>query len=111
MSREIAAGVLLGLAVAVALAASVGVLVMRGAYRKLHYLTLLSIVAPVLIAVAVQIQVGWSTRAAQTWAAVLLLAIASPVLSHATIRAARIRADGDWRGPGRPDRRTDPGGS
>ena len=97
MIREVAVDVLLGLAVAVSLAAGVGVLVMSGAYRKVHYLAPMSIVAPVFIGLAVLVQAGFSTRSGQTWLAVLCLVIASPVLSHATIRAARIRIEGDWR--------------
>ena len=95
--REITVDVLLGLAVAVAAASSVGVLAMRDAYQKLHYLTPLSILAPILVGLAVLVQAGHSARSAQTWLAVGFLVIASPFLSHATIRAARIRAKGDWR--------------
>lgn len=97
MIREAAVDVLLGLAVAVAVISSVGVLAMRDAYQKLHYLTPLSILAPVLVALAVLVQAGYSTRSSQTWLAVGFLVIASPFLSHATIRAARIRAEGGWR--------------
>jgi multisubunit Na+/H+ antiporter MnhG subunit len=97
MIREAVVDLLLGLAVAVGLAAAAGVLLMRGVYRKIHYLTPISIVAPVLVGLAVQVQAGYSTRSAQTWLAVVCLVIASPVLSHATIRAARIRVEGDWR--------------
>jgi|HubBroStandDraft_4_1064222.scaffolds.fasta_scaffold74464_2 multisubunit Na+/H+ antiporter MnhG subunit len=97
MIREVAVDVLLGLAVAVAVISSVGVLAMRDAYQKLHYLTPLSILAPVLVALAVLVQAGYSTRSSQTWLAAGILVIASPFLSHATIRAARIRAEGDWR--------------
>lgn len=99
MIREVAVDVLLGLAVAVALASALGILVMADVYQRVHYLTPLSMVAPVLVGLAVLVQAGWSTRSAQAWLAVLCLLIASPVLSHATIRAARIRADGDWRQP------------
>jgi multisubunit Na+/H+ antiporter MnhG subunit len=111
MVRALAVDVLLILAVAIALAAALGVLVMHGADRKVHYLTLLSMVAPVLVAVAVQVQAGYSTRATQTWTAVLLLAVASPVVSHATIRAVRIRAEGDWRGHHAPGEPADSDGS
>lgn len=90
--------VLLTLAVLIVLASSVGILVMPDVYQKLHYVTPISVVAPLLVGVAVLIQSGWSTRSAQTWLALLLVVVASPVLSHATIRAARIRETGDWRG-------------
>jgi monovalent cation/proton antiporter MnhG/PhaG subunit len=94
-----AVDILLGLAVLIVLASSLGILLMRDVYQKLHFVTPASLVAPVLIAVAVLIQSGWSIRSTQTWLALLLVVIGSPVLSHATMRAARIRETGDWRGP------------
>ena len=97
---------LLALAVLIVLASSVGILVMPDAYQKLHYVTPISVVAPVLVGVAVLIQSGWSTRSAQTWLALLFVVVASPVLSHATIRAARIRETGDWRGGGDREKTT-----
>jgi monovalent cation/proton antiporter MnhG/PhaG subunit len=97
MIREVAVDVLLGFAVAVTLASSLGVLAMPNVYQKLHYLTPMSIVAPVLVGLAVLVQAGYSARSTQAWLAIGFLIIASPVLSHATIRAARIRAAGDWR--------------
>jgi multisubunit Na+/H+ antiporter MnhG subunit len=102
MIRGVAVDVLLGLAVTVALASAVGVLAMRDAYQKLHYLTPMSIVAPVLVGLAVLVQAGYSARSAQSWLAIGFLAIASPFLSHATVgaarlRATRIRGDGDCR--------------
>jgi multisubunit Na+/H+ antiporter MnhG subunit len=93
----IVAGILLGLAVAVVLASSVGILVMRDAYQKLHYVTPIAVVAPVIVAVAVLIQSGWTENSAETWLAVLFMLIGGPFLTHATIRAARIRDQGDWR--------------
>lgn len=98
MARDIAVDVLLGLAVLVTAAASVGVLVMRDAFQKLHYVTPVSVVAPVLVALAVLVRSGASNRSALAWLTVLLLVLASPFLSHATVRAARIRMQGDWRG-------------
>jgi multisubunit Na+/H+ antiporter MnhG subunit len=98
VTRALVVDILLALAVATTLVSSLGVLVMRGALAKVHYVTPVSMIAPVLLAVAVLVQTGYSSRSAQSWLAVLFMLIASPFLSHATIRAARIRADGDWRG-------------
>jgi multisubunit Na+/H+ antiporter MnhG subunit len=103
MAREIAVDVLLGLAVIVALVSATGVLVMRDAYQKVHYVTPLSLVSTVLVGLAVLVKSGWSTNSAQTWVAVLFVVVASPYVSHATIRAAKVRADGDWRLQGKPD--------
>ena len=58
MARDIVADVLLGLAVVTVLTASVGVLVMRDAYAKLHYVTPAALIAPVLVALAIFVQAG-----------------------------------------------------
>ena len=94
---SIVADVLLGLAVAVVLSASVGVLVMRDAYAKLHFVTPAALVAPALVALAVFVQMGLYENTGETFVALLFMVIAGPYLSHATIRAIRIRETGDWR--------------
>ncbi len=96
--RAVAIDILLGLATLVVLTSSVGVLVMRDASQKLHYVTPIAVVAPVLTGLAVLIQSGFTENSAQTWLALVFMLAGGPVLAHATIRAARIRADGDWRG-------------
>ena len=93
----IVADVLLGLAAAVVLASSAGILVMRDAYQKLHYVTPIAVVAPVIVALAVLIQSGWTANSGETWLGLLFMVAGGPFLSHATIRAARIRQNGDWR--------------
>jgi multisubunit Na+/H+ antiporter MnhG subunit len=94
--RDVAADALLGLAVSVVLLSSLGVLVMRDVYQKLHFVTPISLIAPALVAVAVLVQQGYSENTAETCLA-LFLFVSGPFLTHATIRAARIREVGDWR--------------
>ena len=120
-AQGIVADVLLGLAVALVLASSAGILVMRDTYQKLHFLTPLALVAPLLVGLAVLVRSGWSENSSETWLALLFVVIGGPFLTHATIRAARIREKGDWRpgagqsgagrdGPqGRPPERKQPG--
>ncbi len=103
--RAIAVDIFLGLGAAVAILSSIGILVMRDAYQRLHYVTPMSLLAPILIGVAISIQSGWSSRSAQIWLAIGFMVIASPYLSHATMRALRIRDAGDWRL--RPPKHTD----
>ncbi len=93
----IVADFLLGLAALVVLASSAGILVMRDAYQKLHYVTPIAVVAPVIIALAVLVQSGWTENSGETWLGVLFMLAGGPFLAHATIRAARIREHGDWR--------------
>ena len=98
-ARTLVADVLLGMAVLVVLASSVGILVMRDVYDKLHYVTPLALVAPVIVGLAILVQSGWSVNSLQTWLAIALMVIGTPFLSHATVRAARIRESGDWSSP------------
>ncbi|HTX27076.1 MAG TPA: monovalent cation/H(+) antiporter subunit G [Streptosporangiaceae bacterium] len=95
--RDVCADVLLGLAVAVVFGAALGVLLMRDAYQKLHFVTPAALVAPVLVALAVLVQAGLDENTGETCVALLFLAIAGPYLSHATVRAIRVREQGDWR--------------
>src|ERR1700722_973747 len=94
----IVADVLLGLAAAVVLVSSAGILVMRDAYQRLHYVAPIAVVAPVIVALAVLVQSGWTENSGETWLGLLFMVLGGPFLAHATIRAARIRDKGDWRG-------------
>ena len=99
IARDVCADVLLGLAVLVVASASLGVLLMRDAYQKLHFVTPAALVAPVLVALAVLVQMGLYENTGETCLALLIMVIAGPYLSHATMRAIRIREQGDWRSP------------
>jgi multicomponent Na+:H+ antiporter subunit G len=96
-ARHVTADVLLAVAVLVVLAACVGVLVMRDVYAKLHFLTPVSLVAPFLVAVAIGVQMGLRENTSDSWLMLAFLVLSGPFLSHATLRAARIREKGDWR--------------
>jgi multisubunit Na+/H+ antiporter MnhG subunit len=97
MARDVVADILLGLAVVVVLSASVGVLLMRDAYQKLHFVTPAALVAPLLVTLAIFVQTGLYENTGETCVALLFMVIAGPFLSHATIRAIRVRETGDWR--------------
>ena len=99
--KDVVSDTLLGLAVVIVLGASVGVLVMRDAYQKLHFVTPAALVAPALVALAIFVQVGLLENTGETFLALLFMVIAGPFLSHATMRAIRVREKGDWR-PGQP---------
>lgn len=105
-ARHVTADVLLGLAVCVVLISCVGILVMRGVYDKIHFLTPVSLVAPFLVAVAIGVQMGLRENTSGSWLMLAFLVLSGPFLTHATLRAARIREKGDWRpgaaGRGKP---------
>jgi multisubunit Na+/H+ antiporter MnhG subunit len=97
VTRQIIADALLGLAVLVVAASALGVLTMPDAYQKLHYVTPAAVVAPALTALAIGVQEGLNSSTGQTCVALFFLVVAGPFLSHATIRAIRVREHGDWR--------------
>jgi multisubunit Na+/H+ antiporter MnhG subunit len=97
MVRDVVADVLLGLAVVTVAGAALGVLLMRDAYQKLHFVTPAALVAPVLVALAVLVQMGLQENTGETCLALFFMVVAGPCLSHATMRAIRIREKGDWR--------------
>ena len=97
-AQALVADVLLGLAAAVVLVSSAGILAMRDAYQRLHYVAPIAVVAPVIVALAVLVQSGWTENSGETWLGLLFMVLGGPFLAHATIRAARVREKGDWRG-------------
>jgi len=98
LTREIIADVLLGLAVLTVAASAVGVATAPDAYARLHYVTPAAVVAPVLVALAVFVTEGLNVNTGETVVALVFMIAAAPFLSHATIRAIRVREAGDWRG-------------
>jgi multisubunit Na+/H+ antiporter MnhG subunit len=95
--REVVADALLALAVLVVAASSVGVLAMKDAAARLHFVTPAAVVAPVLVALAVFVRQGLDENTGETLVALFFMIVAGPYLSHATIRAIRVREHGDWR--------------
>jgi multisubunit Na+/H+ antiporter MnhG subunit len=96
--REVVTDVLLVLAVLTVAAAAIGVAVMPDAYAKLHYVTPAAVVAPVLVALAILVTEGLDENTGETVLALVIMVAVAPFLSHATIRAIRVRQEGDWRG-------------
>jgi monovalent cation/proton antiporter MnhG/PhaG subunit len=97
--RDVVIDVLLGLAVLTVAAAALGVAVMPDAYARLHYVTPAAIVAPVFVTLAIFVREGLDENTGETVVALFFMIVAAPFLSHATIRAMRVRDRGDWRQP------------
>lgn len=95
--KDVFSDILLGLAVLIVLTSAIGVLVMRDAYQKLHFVTPAALIAPALVALAVMVQHGVYENTGESFLALLFMIIAGPFISHATIRAIRVREKGDWR--------------
>jgi multicomponent Na+:H+ antiporter subunit G len=91
----IAAG-LLALGVALEGLAVAGVLLMRDAYDRLHFLGPATLGALPLGA-AVAVRAGPSLIALKALVVVAVLVVSSPLFAHALARAARLAEHGDWR--------------
>ena len=87
---------LLALGAACEVVATLGLVAMRDAYDRLHYVGPATLGA-VLIAVAMWVYTGPSQIALEASLVAAIILIASPALAHGTARAARISEHGDWR--------------
>lgn len=103
MVREVITDALLALAVLTVAASALGVAIMRTPCARLHYVTPAAVVAPVLVALAVFVTEGLNVYTGGAVIALVFVIASAPFLSHATIRAMRVREHGDWRGPGSPE--------
>jgi multicomponent Na+:H+ antiporter subunit G len=87
---------LLTLGVVVELISCVGVLAMRQFFDRLHYVGPASTLGAFLIGAALLVQNRLNQQGVKSVLVVVLLVMISPVLTHATARAARIREFGRW---------------
>ena len=88
-ARDLTIDVLLAIGVGCQLMCSLGVLVARNAYDRLHYAGAATTVGPLCIGIAILVRESVSGGGIQTIVTVLLLFLLNPVLVIATARAAR----------------------
>ncbi len=89
--RDALIAVLLVGGVSIELLCCMGVLVMQGAYARLHYGAPAGLGA-VLLALAIVVRQGFSLIGDKALLIGVFVLLTSPVLSHVTARAAHIRA-------------------
>ena len=89
------ATVLLGLGVLLELFAVLGVVVMRDAFDRLHYVGLAGY-GGLLIGIAILVRESWSLIGDKSLATGAVLVLFGPVLVHTTARSFRTRQRGDW---------------
>jgi multicomponent Na+:H+ antiporter subunit G len=87
---------LLLIAVGAALLSTIGILVMKDFYDRLHYLAPPSTLSIFLVAVAIVIEEGASQATTKAILSAVFMALINPVVTHAMARAARIRTYGHW---------------
>jgi multicomponent Na+:H+ antiporter subunit G len=97
--RDAVIAILLVAGVAIELLCCLGVMVMRGAFARLHYGAPAGIGA-LLLGLAVLLRQGFSLIGDKAMLIGVFVLLTSPVLAHVTARAAHIRALGDAVGDG-----------
>ena len=97
--RDAVIAILLVAGVAIELLCCLGVMVMRGAFARLHYGAPAGIGA-LLLGLAVLLRQGFSMIGDKAMLIGVFVLLTSPVLAHVTARAAHIRARGDAVGDG-----------
>ncbi len=94
--HPIITGTLLAAAVALAIVCSIGLLVMRDAYQRLHFSAPVVTLSMLLIAIAVFIEEPDSQARTKVGLIFVLMLVMNSILNHATARAIRIRQAGRW---------------
>jgi multisubunit Na+/H+ antiporter MnhG subunit len=93
---HVVATALLFAGVALQLFAVLGVVVMRNAFDRLHYVGLAGYGA-LLIGISVLVRESWSLIGDKALITGAVLVFIGPVLVHATMRSFLTRERGDWR--------------
>ncbi len=99
--HPIITGLLLGVAVALALVCSIGVLVMRDAFQRMHFCSPVVCISSFLIAAAVWVEDDDPQSRIKSLLIAVLLLVMNSLLTHATAKAVRIHGRGHW--PPRPE--------
>jgi multicomponent Na+:H+ antiporter subunit G len=101
-ARHVASDVVMVAGVSLQVLAALGVVLMRDALDRLHYVGLAGVGA-LLVGTAVLLRSGLSLLGDKALVTGVLLVLLGPVLVHATARGLRIREHGDWRLGGEED--------
>ena len=93
---HLAATILLIAGVSLQLFAVLGMIVMRNAFDRLHYVGLAGYGA-LSVGISILIRESWSLIGDKSLATGAVLVLIGPVLVHTTARSFRTRERGDWR--------------
>jgi len=96
--RHVAATVLLVAGCSLEVLALIGLMGMRNAYDRLHYVGVAGFGA-LLVGVSIFVRESFALIGDKALVTGAALALTTPVLAHATARAARIRERGSWNAP------------
>ena len=91
-AREVVEATLLAMAVLTVVVSSIGIVRSQNAYARLHFIGPVTFLTPMLIAIATLIERGFSQQGNKAMIVAVLLLVYSPVVTHATARAALRKA-------------------
>ncbi len=94
--HPIVTGILLGLAVGLAILCSFGMAIMRDAFQRLHFSAVIVSLSSLLIVIAVFLEENQAQARLKVVLIALLLFCLNAVLTHATAKATRVRKAGHW---------------
>jgi multisubunit Na+/H+ antiporter MnhG subunit len=93
---HLVATILLIAGAALELFAVLGMVAMRNAFDRLHYVGLGGY-GSLLIGISIVVRESWSLIGDKALATGVVLVLIGPVLAHTTVRSFRTRERGDWR--------------
>ena len=93
---QIIIDVLLAIGVLNALLGSLGILLMKDLYERLHYMAPQSTVSIACFAAAIVVDQHFSSAGIKAVFIAIIILVVNAVLTHATARAARVRQFGRW---------------
>lgn len=94
--QQVVSGVLLVVAVAVALLSAIGVIVASSVHDRFHFTTPAAVVSSVLVAAAVVVRESFDARGVKAILVAAILIALNPILTQATVRAVRLSRFGEW---------------
>ncbi len=94
--HPIATGILLGLAVGLAIVCSFGMAIMRDAFQRLHFSASIVSFSSLFIVAAVFLEESQAQARLKVVLIAVLLFCLNAVLTHATAKAIRVRKAGHW---------------
>jgi multicomponent Na+:H+ antiporter subunit G len=91
-----AIGILLFVGVGVVVLSCLGVALTKEPFDRLHFVGPASTIGPIAVAAAIVVREGLAVGGIKSLLVAMLLIVSSPVLTHATARAGRVRQFGHW---------------
>jgi monovalent cation/proton antiporter MnhG/PhaG subunit len=95
-AADLAVYVLLSIGCLSFLVTALGILLIKDFYEQVHFLAPGSLIGAIAIPAAVVVREGLSQAGAKAILIAILLVWANPVVSHAMLRAGRIRRKEQW---------------